>query len=191
MSHDFIGDLLNALTRVLSPDAARLKEVLILSGMPEEAENLRYLGFNRQVVNQDGRRLEFSAVAVVNNRRIAHWRLSGVAQTLSQMVFHPRWTRNPLNLFLNSLRCDPPMMDLLASAGGDYTLIGILTVTETTGRGLFKRHHRSVRPVVAVTDIPAAELETVVAFENRNEVRQVKVRGLPVYRRVSRKPPPH
>jgi hypothetical protein len=190
MSHDFIGDLLNALTRILTPDAVRLKEILILSGMPEETDNLRYLGFNRQVVDQDGRRLEFSAVAVVNNRRVAHWRLSGVAQTLSQMVFHPHWTHNPLNLFLNLLRCNSPMMDLLASAGGDYTLIGILTVTETIGRGLFKRHYRSVRPVVAVTGIDAAGLQTVVAFEERNEIRQVKLRGLPFYRRVSRKPPP-
>lgn len=189
MSHDFIGDLLNALTRVLSPDVARLKEILILSGMPEETDNLRYLGFNRQVVNQAGRTLEFSAVAVVNNRRAAHWRLTGVAQKLSEMVFHPRWTYNPLNLFLNRLRCSPPMIDLLASAGGDFTLIGILTTTETLGRGLFKRRYRSVRPVVAVAGIDAAGLERVAAFEDRNEVCQVKLWCLPFYRRVTRKSP--
>lgn len=190
MSHDFIGDLLNALTRVLSPEVARLKEVLILSGMPEETDNLRYLGFNRQVVKQDGRTLEFSAVAVVNNRRAAQWRLTGVAQKLSRMVFHPRWTHNPLNLFLHRLRCDPTVMDLLASAGGDYTLLGILTTSETLGRGLFKRHYRSIRPVVAVTGLDAAGVEALSAFEEQNEIRQVKLRGLPHYRRITRKFPP-
>lgn len=190
MSHDFIGDLLNALTRILSPDVARLKEVLILSGMPEETDNLRYLGFNRQVVKQDGRTLEFSAVAVVNNRRAAQWRLTGVAQKLSRMVFHPRWTHNPLNLFLHRLRCDPTVMDLLASAGGDYTLLGILTTSETLGRGLFKRHYRSIRPVVAVTGLHAAGDEALSAFEEQNEIRQVKLRGLPYYRRITRKFPP-
>jgi hypothetical protein len=190
MSHDFIGDLLNALTRVLSPEVARLKEVLILSGMPEETDNLRYLGFNRQVVKQDGRTLEFSAVAVVNNRRAAQWRLTGVAQKLSRMVFHPRWTHNPLNLFLHRLRCDPTVMDLLASAGGDYTLLGILTTNETLGRGLFKRHYRSIRPVVAVTGLDAAGVEALSAFEAQNEIRQVKLRGLPHYCRITRKFPP-
>jgi hypothetical protein len=190
MSHDFIGDLLNALTRVLSPDVAHLKEVLILSGMPEETDNLRYLGFNRQVVKQDGRTLEFSAVAVVNNRRAAQWRLTGVAQKLSRIVFHPRWTQNPLNLFLHRLRCDPIVMDLLASAGGDYTLLGILTTSETLGRGLFKRHYRSIRPVVAVTGLDAAGVEALSAFEAQNEIRQVKLRGLPHYRRITRKFPP-
>lgn len=190
MSHDFISDLLNALTRVLSPEVARLKEVLILSGMPEETDNLRYLGFNRQVVKQDGRTLEFSAVAVVNNRRAAQWRLTGVAQKLSRMVFHPRWTHNPLNLFLHRLRCDPTVMDLLASAGGDYTLLGILTTSETLGRGLFKRHYRSIRPVVAVTGLDAAGVEALSAFEAQNEIRQVKLRGLPHYRRITRKFPP-
>jgi hypothetical protein len=169
---------------------ARLKEVLILSGMPEETDNLRYLGFNRQVVKQDGRILEFSAVAVVNNRRAAQWRLTGVAQKLSRIVFHPRWTQNPLNLFLHRLRCDPIVMDLLASAGGDYTLLGILTTSETLGRGLFKRHYRSIRPVVAVTGLDAAGVEALSAFEAQNEIRQVKLRGLPHYRRITRKFPP-
>jgi hypothetical protein len=189
MSHDFIGDLMNALKRVLAPDVARLKEVLIFSGMPEETQNLRYLGFNRQVVTEAGRTLEFSAVAVINNRRVEKWRLEGTARKLNRMVFNPRWTRNPLDLFLSRLRCNPQMMDLLASAAGDYTLVGILAVVETAGKGLLKRHYRSVRPVIAVSGIDAVGVERVAAFEDRNEICKVKVRGLPLYRRVARKPP--
>lgn len=191
MSHDFIADLMNALKRVLDPDVRRLKEILIFSGMPEETQNLRYLGFNRQVVEEAGRTLEFSAVAVINNRRIGKWRLDGTARKLNQIVFHPRWTRNPLDLFLSRLRCNAQMMDLLAAAEGDYTLVGILAVAEIEGSGLFKRRYRRVRPVIAVPGIDPAAMETVAAFEKRHEIRKVKARGLPVYHRVAPPSPPH
>ena len=186
MSPDFIQDLLQALTRVLTPDGALLKEVLIVSGMPEGTENLRYLGFNRQVVKENGRTLEFSAVAVINNRRAGRWKLAGRRKKLSQIVFHTRWTRNPLDLFLNNLRCDEPMMDLLGSAAGRYTLLGILTVDEIRGRGLLKRRFRSVRPVVAVAGVDEKALETIIGFEKANEIKKVRVRGLPLYRKTSR-----
>ena len=185
MSMDFIQDLLDALRRVLRPDEALLKEVLIVSGMPEGSENLRYLGFNRQVVEEDGRKLEFSAVAVINNRRAARWKLSGRRRKLSQLVFNSRWTRNPLDLFLSSLRCDEGMMDLLASAGGSYTLLGILTIHEVQGRGLLKRRLRRVRPVVAVAGLAGPDLETIEAFENANEIKRIRLRGLPLYRKVN------
>ena len=184
MSMDFIQDLLQALTRVLTPNEALLKEVLIVSGMPEGSENLRYLGFNRQVTEENGRRLEFSAVAVLNNRRAGRWKLSGRRRKLSQIVFNTRWTRNPLDLFLNNLRCDETLMNTLASAPGNYTLLGILTVNEIQGRGLLKRRLRSVRPVVVVPGLDGEALETIVAFEKANEINRTRLRGLPLYRKV-------
>ncbi len=184
MSMDFIQDLLQALTRVLTPDEEVLKEILIVSGMPEGSENLRYLGFNRQEIQEEGRDLVFSAVAVINNRRADRWKLSGRRRKLSQLVFDARWTRNPLDLFLNSLRCDETVMGLLASAPGNYTLLGILTISEVRGRGLLKRRLRTVRPVVAVPGLQDRDLEIIVAFEKANEIKRIRVRGLPVYRKL-------
>ena len=65
MGANFIDDLLQAVHRVFTPDGSSLKEILIISGMPEETQNLRYLSYNRQVVEDDAVKTSFSAVAFV------------------------------------------------------------------------------------------------------------------------------
>ena len=168
MRLDFLDDLLSALGRVLPSPPGQLREILILSGMPEETENLRYLAFNHDVVSHDGRTVEFSAVAVINNRRIVHWRLEGLPRALSRIVFHPLWThRNPMDLFLNNLRGDPVMMDLLAASKSDYTLFGILGI-ETDGED---RSPRLTQPVIALPDLKGERLEKVVTFEAANQIK--------------------
>lgn len=186
MGHDFICDLLDALNRVGDLDSALIKDVLIVSGLPVKTENLHYLSFNRQVIDEKEREMEFSAVAVINNRRAKKFRLEGYQKKLSQIVFSTRWTRNPLDLFLNNLRCHPAMMDLLASASADLTLMGILQVDEIEGAGLFKRHIRRVRPIIAIPGIDSDALKAVVAFETSNEIRKTKIRGLSLSRKISR-----
>ena len=64
-----------------------------------------------QMVDEGDRCLEFSAVAVINNRRIPQWRLAGFRMQLSRLIFSAKWTRNPLDLFLNNLRCNEMLMD--------------------------------------------------------------------------------
>jgi hypothetical protein len=185
MSPDFIADLIETLERVITPDSKPLKEVLIISGMPEKTENLRYLGFNRQVIRESNNRtLEFSAVAIINNRRIARWRLEGVPLKLSRIVFSTRWTRNPLDLYINNLRSDAGLMDWLSAADANYTLLGILKIDTIEGRGLLKRRLCRIRPVVSVPGIDKAVLEQILSFENRNEICKSRIRGLPFYRKT-------
>ena len=185
MGQDLICDLLDALDRVADLDSALIKDVLIISGLPEKSENLHYLSFNHQVIEGNNREMVFSAVAVINNRRAEKFRLEGYKKKLSQIVFSTRWTRNALDLFLNSLRCHPAMMNLIASAPTPFTLMGILQVDETEGSGLFKRKVRRVRPIIAIPDINSEQLRTVVAFEADNEIRKSKIRGLPFSRKIS------
>jgi len=186
MGHDFICDLLDALNRVVNLDSTLIKDVLIISGLPAKTENLHYLSFNHQVIDRQDSVMEFSAVAVINNRRAEKFRLEGYQKKLSQIVFSTRWTRNPLDLFLNNLRGHPAMMDLLASASANFTLMGILQVDEIEGAGLFKRSVRRVRPIIAIPGIDSDELETVVAFETGNEIRKTNIRGLSLSRKISR-----
>ncbi len=186
MSHDFINDLLDAVKRVVTPEESLLREILIVSGMPNKTENLRYLSFNRQKITEENRTLEFSAVAVLNNRRVEQWRLSGYQKKLSQLVFNTRWNRNPLDLFLNRLRCDQEMMDILASAEEDYTLLGILHIEEKKGTNIFnRRFSRRVRPVIATPGIDDASLKKVIDFEANNEIAKSKIKGLPIYRKMA------
>ena len=183
MGRDFIDDLLDGLQRVISPDMDQLREILIVGGMPQGSQNLRYLSYNRQKSEVDGRTLELSVVAVINNRRIPNWRLVGYRQKMSQIVFDRRWTRNPLDLFLNNLRCDGEVMDILAAAASDYTLLGIVWEEGRQGTGLRTRKVRGLHPVVAVPGLSAADQETIVNFESRNKIHKTKIRGLPIYRK--------
>lgn len=184
MSPDFIGDLLNALKRVVPVDVSLMKDILIISGMPESSENLRYLAFNRQKFHEENRAIDFSAVAVINNGRIAHWRLSGYREKVSRIVFSSHWTRNPMDMFINSLRCSSEVMAILASCQARYALLGILHVEETQGTGVRKRKSRSIRPAVAVPGLEGAALEKVAAFEKANTIRKSAIIGLPFYRRL-------
>ena len=172
MSADFIDDLLRAVERVFPPDKPALKEILIISGMPDDTQNLRYLGFNRQVLEENGLRKAFSAVALINNRRAKQWRLTGHVQKMSQLIFNPRWTRNELDLFINALRCSPDIMNLLASTTATYSLLGILEIEERADTGIFRRWLRRVRPVLAVPGSDAQEIQMVAAFERLNEIRK-------------------
>lgn len=162
MHLDFLDDILVALERVFPVDAAALKEILILSGMPEETENLRYLAYNRQVVARKGRNLEFSAVAVLNNRRVPQWRLEGFRRTVSHLIFYPLWARrNPMDLFLNTLRCNATLMNLLGASPNDYTLLGLMQVewVQRTGSVI------QTQPVIALPGLEGAGLDLVAAFE--------------------------
>ena len=186
MGHDFIDDLLHTLDRVVKPDVKLLREILIIGGMPEESENLRYLSFNRQVSVEDNRTLEFSVVAVLNNRRATRFRLEGMQKKLSQIVFSTRWTRNPLDLFLNNVRCDADLMDILSLADSHYSLLGILQVEEVQGSGYCKCKCCFIRPVIAVPGVRAEHLDRIVAFEEANEIVRSKITGLMLYRKTGR-----
>jgi len=172
MAQDFINDLLNALQRVVRPDPGQLREILIVCGMPEQTQNLRYLNYNNQVLEDSGRRTTFSAVAVINNRRTDSWRLVGYRKSISRWVFHRCWTRSPVDFFLNNLRSNPEMMRLLGTAPSAYTLLGMLQIQETRGAGHLKRGLLRIRPVVAVPGISDNDAEKVTAFEEVNEIRK-------------------
>jgi hypothetical protein len=172
MSNNFIDDLLDAMERVFPPDKEALTEVLIISGMPEATQNLRYLGYNRQVIHDDKAQKAFSAVAVINNHRADQWRLKGYFQKVSQIVFNPRWTSNELDLFINALRCSPDIMQILASARPTYSLLGILEIQDREDSGIFKRWSRRIRPVLAIPGLNENETQAVAAFEAHNEIRK-------------------
>ncbi len=165
MHHDFIDDLLEALNRIIQPDRDQLRDLLIFNGMPEDTQNLRYLSYNQQEVVESENVRRFSIAAVINNRRVAHWRLAGYQEKISQIVFNPRWTRSPLDIFLIRLRCQAAVMDLLENAAARYTLFGILQIQERQSGGWRRRKRNRVHPVVALPGASADKLATIKAFE--------------------------
>ena len=183
MHNDFVDDLIHAVNRVVTPNIPLLKDVLVIGGMPEKTQNIKYLSYNRNVTISKGRSCEFSAVAVLNNRRIRQWRLCGYAKKVSGWVFSTRWTRNPLDLFLNRLRCDSSMMATLSQTASPYTLLGILQMTDLVGNGDKNQPVQYIRPVVALPGADADALEAIQAFESANQIQKSGLIGLEFYRK--------
>jgi hypothetical protein len=184
MKSDYIDDLIHAVTRVVTPNVPLLKEVLVIGGMPDGTQNLQYLSYNRNTTVAQGQSIEFSAVAVVNNRRADEWRLTGYRQKISRWIFSDRWTRNPLDLFLNDIRCDSSVMTVLARAASDYTLLGIMAMTDLHESGLVNRRAQYICPVVAVPGIDANGLKIIQAFETANQIKKSGLIGLQLYRKT-------
>jgi hypothetical protein len=165
MGLDFIDELLDALNRVMDLDRKLLKEILIINGMPKKSDNLRYLGFNRQIDVKGNQVLEFSAMAVINNRRADQWRLEGFRKKISKIIFFAWWTRNPLDLFLNTLRCHSQMMDILKRSQCNYTVMGGLKVSPAKSPG----PPPYVQPVIAVPGISEDDTRIISSFEIANQ----------------------
>ena len=185
MSEDFINDLISSVNRVASPDVRQLKEILILCGMPARTKNIRYLSFNRHAMTEDGRISVFSAVAVLNNRRISHFRLRGNRKKISNIIFNKKWAFNPLDFFLNRLRCDSVVTDIMAASVSDYTLMGILKQEKSRGQGYYRHKYVEINPVVAIPGISDWDLKCVTDFETANHIRKVTLKGFTIYRQIN------
>ncbi len=186
MKNNYIDDLIHSVARVVKPNVPLLKDVLVIGGMPDRTQNLQYLSYNHDTTLARGLSYEFSAVAVINNRRASEWQLTGYPKKISRWVFSTRWARNPLDLFLNNLRCSPSVISVLAGAASNYTLLGILTETDLQGSGLTNRRAQYICPVVAVPGIEVNALQTIQAFESANQIKKSGIIGLEFYRKTGR-----
>lgn len=186
MKNNYIDALIHSVARVVEPNVPLLKDVLVIGGMPDKTQNLQYLSYNRDTTLARGLSCEFSAVAVINNRRASEWQLTGYPKKISRWVFSTRWARNPLDLFLNNLRCSPSVIPVLTGATSNYTLLGILTETDLHGTGLTNRRAQYICPVVAVPGIEVNALQTIQAFESANQIKKSGIIGLELYRKTGR-----
>ena len=184
LKNNYIDDLIHSVARVVKPNVPLLKDVLVIGGMPDKTQNLQYLSYNRDTTLARGQSCEFSAVAVINNRRASEWQLTGYPKKISRWVFSTRWARNPLDLFLNNLRCSPSVISVLAGATSNYTLLGILTETDLHGSGLTNRRAQYICPVVAVPGIEVNALQIIQAFESANQIKKSGIIGLELYRKT-------
>jgi hypothetical protein len=186
LKNNYIDDLIHSVSRVVKPNVPLLKDVLVIGGMPDKTQNLQYLSYNRDTTLAKGLSCEFSAVAVINNRRASEWQLSGYQKQVSRWVFSSRWARNPLDLFLNNLRCNPSVISVLAGAASHFTLLGILTETDLQGSGPTNRRAQYICPIVAVPGLGVNALQTIQAFESANQIMKSGIIGLQFYRKTSR-----
>lgn len=177
-----VDALLDALEGIVQADREPLRTVIEESGLPEGSQRIRYMHYNRQVLQENDRTVSFSVVAVIHNRTMGKFRLRGVFRKLSRRVF--AFSRNRMDVFINNLRCDDTLPLRMEASPVPYSLFCMVRVDEIHRGRFFRRYYRRIRPAVVVCGLSDAERRMVEAFEQANEVLQVKRFGLPLYKTV-------
>ena len=121
-----IEELLNGLERIMVLDNLPLRQLILDSGLPDSSQAFKYLQYNQQVKHEPDRTLRLSLVVVFNNRQVDRFRLRGIKRALSQKLF--AFSKNRMDFFINSLRCEEGMMSLMAEAPHNFSLLGILQI---------------------------------------------------------------
>jgi hypothetical protein len=171
--------LIRDIQRVLPPDTALFHEAIMRAGPPETTQSLRYLPFNRQVHRTDDAIIHLSLVALFNNPCMDRFILSGFRKWLSRLVY--RFRANEMDRFIRALRLDRRLLHIMATAGGGFSILGILQRDDTQRGRLFNRHRRIVRPLLLVPTTDTSTREYILEFERRQTIATVKMPLLPFY----------
>ena len=79
---------------------------------------------------------------------------------------------------------DPSIVAVLDGAASNYTLLGILTTTDSHDAGPKHQPGHYICPVVAVPGLDANALHTIQAFETANQIKKSGIGGLQLYRKT-------
>ena len=173
MGADFIDDLLQAVHRVFPSDVTSLKEILIISGMPEETQNLRYLSYNRQAVEKDAVKNSLFGRGLDKQPPRSALVAKGLFQNNESACLSARVGPATNSIYLSMPYAAPPIsLHCSGAANAAYTLLGILEIEDRGSAGIFKRWTRRIRPVLAVPGLDEAALKMIAAFEHANEIRR-------------------
>lgn len=178
-----VKQLIECVERILPPDYTLFRKVLLEVCPMDSTQSIQYLPYNQQVAYDGNRTFTLSLVAALNNRRAHKYGHGGVCKSLSRLAFVG--TSNLMDTYINRIRCDEEIIDAMAAAKGDASVLGILQVDEIQRGRMIKKRLRSIRPLVLVPGVGDTTLRTILAFEERNEIAKKKVFGLPIYKRTT------
>ena len=117
---------------------------------------------------------------MLNNARMRRYQLKGIKKKISQKVF--ALTANMMDIFINNIRIEPRLIDIMTNSTGELSILGILQIDEISRAKLVSRRLRRIRPLMLIPGISDNDLQYVEAFETHNERQQIKRLGLPGYR---------
>ena len=175
------GRLIRDIERIIPPDAALFHEAVIIAGAPEVTQSLRYLPFNRQIRADGDVTTTLSLVVLFNNLRMEQFFLSGVRERLSRLVF--KFSFNVMDRFIRAVRLDRRLLRMMATATGEFSIMGIVQRDEIQHKRFFTRRCRFLHPLLLIPKTDAASQDYVIAFERRQTIGRIKIPLLPLYRR--------
>ena len=80
---------------------------------------------------------------------------------------------------------DQRLLQIMATAAGEFSIMGIVQRDEIHRRRFLKRHCRSIHPLLLIPRTDAVSHDYIVQFEKRQTIGKIKIPLLPLYRRGS------
>ncbi len=181
-SDQLASHLIQNIKRVMPPDIRYFEKILATAGPIEATQAIKYLPFNRQVVEESDTRKTLSLVAVFNNRRMEKYRLKGLKKQISGYLFSR--TKNHMDHFINRIRSNGTLVNLMSRAEGTFSILGIFQKDEIEKKRFFKKQFRSIAPLILVNCSEKMDVDHINDFENRHTIKKVKRFGLPMYKKI-------
>lgn len=175
--------LIRDIDRILPPETPVFHAAILDAGAPRTGQSLRYLPFNRQVHVDGDLITTLSLVVLFNNPCMEGFLLKGLPERLSRWVFACSF--NTMDRFIRGVRQDRRLLQIMGSASGAFSIMGIVQRDVVQRRGLRKRRLRSVAPLLLIPGLDAVSRTYVTAFERRQTIGKVKLPLLPLYRKSS------
>lgn len=177
------GRLIRDIERIIPPDATLFREAVIVAGAPEATQPLRYLPFNRQIHSAGDVTTTLSLVVLFNNLLMERFFLSGFRKRLSGLVF--KFSFNVMDRFIRAIRLDRRLLRTMATAGGEFSIMGIVQRDEIRRKRFFKRRFRFLYPLLLIPNTDEASRDYVIAFEKHQCIRKIKIPLIPLYRKIT------
>ena len=179
------GRLIRDIERIIPPDTALFHEAVIIAGAPEATQSMRYLPFNRQVHADGDVTTSLSLVVLLNNLRMERFFLSGFREWISRLVF--KLSFNVMDRFIRAIRLDHRLLRIMATADGEFSIMGIVQRDEIQRKRFFTRRCRLLCPLLLIPVSDPVCLDYIVEFERRQTIKKIKIPLIPLYRNG---PPP-
>jgi len=179
------GRLIRDIERIIPPDTALFHEAVIIAGAPEATQSLHYLPFNRQVHADGDVTTTLSLVVLFNNLRMERFFLSGFRERISRLVF--KFSFNIMDRFIRAIRLDHRLLRIMASADGEFSIMGIVQRDEIRRKRFFKRRCRFLYPLLLIPITDPVSQDYLIEFERRQTIGKIKLPLIPLYRNG---PPP-
>ena len=174
------GRLIRDIQRVIPPDTELFHEAVVRAGAPQATQSLRYLPFNRQVHVDGDVTTTVSLVVLFNNLRMERYFLKGLRERISRLVYV--FSFNIMDRFIRKVRLDRRLLQIMAGAAGEFSIMGIVQRDEIRRNRFFRRRCRTTSPLLLVPVASAASHDYILQFEKREAIATIKIPLLPLYR---------
>jgi len=172
--------LIGNIQRILPPDTAMFHEAILQAGAPDAGQPMRYLPFNRQIHRDGDLITALSLVVLFNNPAMERFILKGVRERISRLVY--KFSFNNMDCFIRSVRLDWKLLQIMATAPGEFSIMGIVQRDEVQRKRLIRRRCRYIYPLLLIPTGDKTSYDYILQFEKRHTIPKIKIPLLPLYR---------